>query len=152
MRLFILLALALFLTACRPDDSYLTRLAHEALAAQGLAGITITVNGGAATLTGQVAEADEKARAEATVRAIPGITSVNNTLTLKPDATAVNPATRAKLNEKLRKAGCMSVSVDIHDGIVTALGTATAVKYAECLHIIDDEHLGKIDNQLVMSK
>ena len=73
------------------DDATLTTNVTNAIMAQpGMTGITATVSMGAVTLSGTVASDVEKMAAETAAKAVPGITSVVNNITVG----AAAPATK----------------------------------------------------------
>lgn len=147
------LAVALLLSACGKSDADLQKAAAEKLTADKVVGVTVAVNGGVATLTGEVADITVKNRAESSVKPIEGIKSVTNNVTIKAAPTPVPPPPDQMLtgtvNESLKKAGCTGVSIAVKDGTVTATGTVPAAKYAECVQVIQQSGLGKLDNKLV---
>ena len=73
------------------DDATLQTNVTNALAAQaGMSGVTVTISMGAATLSGTVATDTEKMAAETAAKAVPGVTSVVNNITVG----AAAPATK----------------------------------------------------------
>jgi hyperosmotically inducible protein len=95
-RLFSLLVLVLTLsTACRTNESpegqvkdagitttVKTRLAED-LNTATLGNISVNATNGVVTLSGQVASADQKQRAEDIVKSVDGVTRVNNNLQIQ---------------------------------------------------------------------
>src|SRR5438874_13404748 len=80
----LVLAAALILSACGKNDLDLQKAATDKLAADKIAGVNVAVKDGVATLTGEVADAAVKSKAEASVKSVEGIKSVINNCTLKP--------------------------------------------------------------------
>ena len=151
------LALALMLGACGgKSDADLQKAAADKLAADKVTGVTVAVKDGVATLTGEVADITVKNKAEATVKGVEGVKSVVNSLTLKPLPTPVpapaDPMLKGKVEENLKKAGCTGVTIEVKDGTVTASGTVPDAKYVECVQIIQQSGLGKMDNKIVKGK
>ena len=71
------------------DDATLQTNVQNALAAQAnMSGVTVTVSMGAATLSGTVASDTEKMAAETAAKAVPGVTSVVNNITVGSAAPA----------------------------------------------------------------
>ncbi len=64
------LAIALFASACGKSDADLTKAATDKLAADKVTGVTVKVEKGVATLTGEVADAAVKSKAEASVKTV----------------------------------------------------------------------------------
>jgi BON domain-containing protein len=99
-----LLAAALLITACRPNESVegqardakiktqvKSKLASD-VGASTLTSVQVNVTNGVVTLAGPVHNADEKARAEAAARTVEGVVSVTNALqVLAPDTSATPP-------------------------------------------------------------
>lgn len=148
-------AAALFLSACGKSDADLKKAVEDKLKADNVAGVTVAVSGGVATLTGEVADAAVKNKAEASAKAVEGIKSVTNSLTLKPLPTPVppvaDPALKTKLDENLKKAGC-TVTTEVKDGKVVASGTVPDAKYAECVQVIMQSGIAGIENKIVKGK
>ncbi|MEQ1924036.1 MAG: BON domain-containing protein [Pyrinomonadaceae bacterium] len=148
----LMLAVALFMSACGKSDADLTKAATDKLAADKVTGVTVAVKDGVATLTGEVADQAVKAKAEATVKAVEGIKSVTNNCTLKPlpvaTPAAADPALTGKITEDLKKAGCEAAKVSVVNGKVTVTGEVPAAKYATCIQTIQQSGITGIDNQL----
>ena len=148
----LMLAMALFMSACGKSDADLTKAATDKLAADKVTGVTVAVKDGAATLTGEVADQAVKAKAEASVKSVEGIKSVTNNCTLKPlpvaTPAAPDPALTGKITEDLKKAGCTGATVAVTNGKVTVTGEVPAAKYATCIQTIQQSGITGIDNQL----
>lgn len=146
------LAIALFMSACGKSDADLTKAATDKLAADKVVGVTVAVNSGVATLTGEVADQAVKAKAEATVKGVEGIKSVVNSCTLKPipvaTPSAPDPALTGKITEDLKKAGCTGASVAVKDGKVTVTGEVPSAKYATCVQVVMQAGITGIVNEL----
>jgi osmotically-inducible protein OsmY len=149
------LATAVFMAACGKSDADLKKAVEDKLKADNVAGVTVAVSGGVATLTGEVADAAVKTKVEASAKTVEGIKSVDNKLSTKPLPTPVpppaDPMLKGKLDEALKKAGC-TVTIDVKDGTVTATGTVPDAKFGECVQIINQSGLGKLDNKIVKGK
>ena len=150
------IALAVFLSACGKSDADLTKAVQDKLAADKVTGVTVAVKDGVATLTGEVADAAAKAKAETSAKAVEGIKQVVNSTTLKPipaaTPAAADPALTGKITEDLKKAGCTGASVAVNNGKVTVTGEIPAAKYAECVQVIMQSGITGIDNQLKKGK
>lgn len=150
-------AAALFLAACGgKSDADLKKAVEDKFKADNVAGITVAVKDGVAALTGEAADAAAKNKADTSAKSVEGIKSVDTKgITLKPLPTPVppvaDPTLKAKLDENLKKAGC-TVTVEVKDGTVTATGTVPDAKYGECVQIISQSGLGKLDNKIVKGK
>ena len=146
------IAAAMFLAACGKSDADLQKAVQDKLTADGVSGVTVAVNGGVATLTGEVADITVKNKAQASAGAVEGIKSVTNNLTTKPlpvaTPAASDPALTGKITEDLKKAGCTGASVAVVSGKVTVTGEVPSAKYAECVQVIMQSGITGIDNQL----
>ena len=147
-----MLALAVFAAACGKSDQVLATAVNDKLRADGVTGVTASVNDGVATLTGEVADITVKTKAETSARTVEGIKSVTNNVTTRPlpaaTPAAPDPALTGKINENLKNAGCTGVNVAVTNGRVTVTGTVPSAKYAECIQVINQSGITGIDNQL----
>lgn len=150
------LAIVVLAASCGKSDADLQKAVADKLAADNVTGVTATVNGGVATLTGQVADITVKNKAAASARSVEGIKSVTDNTTLRPLPTPVpapaDPMLKGKVEENLRKAGCTGATVTIADGTVTLSGTVPEAKFAECVKVVNESGAGKLNNQLQKGK
>ena len=146
------LAAALFLAACGKSDADLTKAATDKLAADKVAGATVAVKDGVATLTGEVADITVKTKAETSVKSVEGIKSVNNSLTLKPlppaEAPSPDKMLEGTINEALKKKNLPGVIVTAKDGEVTLSGTIDKAKVAEVMMVANEAKPKKVINNL----
>jgi len=149
------LAIALFIGACGKSDADIQKAAADKLAADNVSGVTVAVNDGVATLTGEVADITVKNKAEQSAK-VEGVKSVNNNITLRalptPTPPVADPMLKGKVEESLRKAGCTGATVDISGGTVTLSGTVPDAKFAECIKVVNESGAGKLNNQLQRGK
>ncbi len=150
------IAIALFIGACGKSDADLTKAVQDKLAADKVTGVTVAVKDGVATLNGEVADITVKTKAEAVAKTVEGIKSVDGAnLKTKPLPTPApppaDPMLKGKVEESLKKAGC-AVTIAVKDGTVTASGTVADAKYVECVQIVQQSGLGKMDNKIVRGK
>jgi len=156
MRTKFLTALSLiavvFFAACGKSDAEMQKAVQDKLAADGVSGVTVAVNGGVAILSGEVADSTVRDRAEASARAVEGITSVTNNLKTRPLATPtpppLDPALRGKVEENLKKAGCTGATVEVINGRITITGTVPAAKYTECIQVVNESGATGFENEL----
>lgn len=148
----LMLAIAMMAAACGKSDAALTTAVNDKLKADGVTGVTVAVKDGVATLTGEVADQAAKAKAETSAKAVEGIKSVTNSLTLKPLPVATPAASdqglTGKANENLKKAGCGTASVTVVNGKATLTGEVPAAKFAECVRTVQEAGITGFDNQL----
>ena len=149
---FLILAFTVFAAACGKSDADLATAVNDKLRTDGVTGVTATVNGGVATLAGEVADITVKTKAETSAKAVEGIKSVTNNVTTRPLPTATpaaaDPALTGKITEDLKKAGCTGASVSVVGGKVTVTGEVPGAKYATCIQTIQQSGITGIDNQL----
>jgi len=150
------IAIALFMSACGKSDADLQKAVADKLAADKVTGVTAAVKDGVATLTGEVADAAAKKKAEDSAKAVEGVKSVVNSTTLKPipvaTPAAADPALTGKANENLKKAGCGTANVTVVNGKATLTGEAPKGKLAECVRTVNEAGVTGLDNQLKEAK
>jgi osmotically-inducible protein OsmY len=146
------LAMVMLLSACGKSDADLQKAVADKLAADNVTGITVAVDGGVATLSGEAADITVKNRATASARAVEGIESVTDNIRLRalptPAPAPADPMLQGKVEENLKKAGCTGATVVVADGTVTLSGTVPEAKYAECVKVVNESGAGKLNNQL----
>ena len=69
----ITLALVAFMAACGKSDADIQKAVAAKLAADNVSGVTVAVNDGVATLTGEVADITVKNKAAASARTVEGV-------------------------------------------------------------------------------
>ncbi|MEO6655182.1 MAG: BON domain-containing protein [Pyrinomonadaceae bacterium] len=148
----LMLAVALFMSACGKSDADLTKAATDKLAADKVTGVTVAVKDGVATLTGEAADITVKSKAETSVKAVEGIKSVTNNCTVKPPPPppVVSPDAMNEgiINEGLKKKGITGVTVKVANGEVTLSGTVDKAKVVEVMQIASEAKVGKVINNL----
>lgn len=150
------LAVALFMSACGKSDADLTKAATDKLAADKVAGVTVAVKDGIATLTGEVADAAVKTKAEASVKAVEGIKSVTNNCTIKPAPTPPPPSPdkmiEGTVNEAIKKLGITGITVAVTDGEVILTGDVTKDNLAKVMKAAMEAkgNAKKVTNKLVV--
>lgn len=151
----LMLAAAVFLAACGKSDTDIQKAAADKLRADNVSGVTVAVNNGVATLTGEVADAATKTKAEASAK-VEGVTSVTNNLTIKPLPTPVpaspDPTIKAAIEDGWKKAGCTGATVEVTDGVATGRGTVPKGKLGECVMAAQQAKPKQFVNQLAEAK
>lgn len=157
VKIFTVLALsaALFLSACGKSDADLEKAATEKLKADNVAGVTVKVNGGVATLSGEVADVTVKTKAETSVKAVEGIKSVTNNCTTKPLPTPEPPALddeklAGTLRETIKKMGITTVTVTVANGELTLSGDVPKDKLAAVIGAASVNNPRKVINKLTV--
>ena len=149
----LMLTVALFMSACGKSDADLTKAATDKLAADKVTGVTVVVKDGVATLTGEVADVTVKSKAEASVKSVEGIKSVNaDKLNVKPAPTPAPPSPdkmlEGTINESLKKKNITGVTVAVSNGEVTLSGTVDKTKVAEVMMAANEAKPKKVINNL----
>jgi len=146
------LAVALFMMACGKSDADLQKAATEKLAADKVMGVTVAVKDGVATQTGEVVDANVKAKGETTVKAVEGIKSVTNSCTVKPPPPPPPPSPdkmlEGTINEGLKKKGIEGVTVTVANGEVTLSGKVDKAKVPEVMMVANESKPSKVINNL----
>ena len=150
----LMLAVALFMSACGKSDADLTKAATDKLTADKVTGVTVAVKDGVATLTGEVADQSVKGKAETSVKAVEGIKSVTNNCTLKPLPPPPPPSPDKMLegtvNEALKKKNITGVTVSVADGVITLTGTVEKAHLAEVMAAAQETKPKKVENKLTV--
>jgi osmotically-inducible protein OsmY len=138
-----MLCLALFagVTACNrgPEDSTITANVKAKLAADPATpatAINVDTKDGVVTLTGTVASAAAKTKAEADAKAVEGVKSVANNLTVSAPPVTTAPATsdtaiKSSVEANLAKAGITGVTVRVDGGVVYLTGKVPAASFVK---------------------
>jgi hyperosmotically inducible periplasmic protein len=147
------LAVALFMSACGKSDADLTKAATDKLNADKIMGVTVTVKDGVAMLSGEVADITFKSKAEASVKAVEGIKSVDvSKVTLKPlpppPPVSDDKMIEGLVNESLKKKAITGVTVSVSNGEVTLSGTVDKAKVAEVMMAANEAKPKKVINNL----
>lgn len=100
-------SMALIATSCKPKDADIQVKVAEAV--KSMAGVTVAVEKGVATLTGEVATEADKAAAETAAKGIKGVETVINNLTVTPPppppasvTTTLDEATQQRVKDGLK--------------------------------------------------
>jgi osmotically-inducible protein OsmY len=106
----------MFMAACGgKSDADLQKAVNDKLAADKVTGVTVAVKDGVATLTGEVADAGVKSKAETSAKGVEGIKSVTNSLTVKPAPTPPPPSPdkmiEGTVNEAIKKLNLQNANV-----------------------------------------
>jgi len=140
----------LFFAACSPKDGDI----QTAVKAKEAAEVSVAVTKGEVTLTGEVADEAEKAKAETIAKAEKGVKSVVNNLTIKPTMSSapVVIADDSALVKNVTDAtkDFPTVQTSVKDGVVTLKGEiskSSLVKLMQQLSVLKPK---KIDNQLTV--
>ncbi len=151
----LMLAMAAFLSACGKSDADITKAVTDKLAADKITGVTATVNGGAATLSGEVADVTVKSKAEASAKGVEGVKSVTNNITLKALPVAPAPAggdqmLKGTIDESIKKLNITGITVTVADGDVTLTGDVSKDNLAKVMQAVSATNPKHITNKLTV--
>jgi osmotically-inducible protein OsmY len=157
-RLFgsLLLASALMVLApsCKkkPTDAELKTKVEAAVAA--MPGLMVDVKDGVAIISGQVADDAAKSTAEAAVKAVEGISSVTNSLTVTPPPppVVINPDQTLIDGVKTALAAFSTAKADVKDGVVTLTGDLKKSDLAAVMAAVNGLKPKKVVNQITVKK
>lgn len=142
------------MAACGKSDADLAKAVNDKLAADKVTGITAAVTGGVATLTGEVTDITVKNKAEASAKAVEGIKSVTNNVTVKappPPPPSPDKMIEGTVNEAIKKLGITGVTVTVADGVVTLSGEVTGREnLAKVMQAANEAKPKKVENKLTV--
>ncbi|TAD85317.1 MAG: BON domain-containing protein [Bacteroidetes bacterium] len=136
----------------KPTDAELKATVEAAVAA--MPGLMVDVKDGVATISGQVADEAAKSTAEAAVKAIEGIKSVSNSLTVAPPPppVVVNPDQTLIDGVAAALAAFASIKADVKDGVVTLTGDLKKSDLAVVMAAVNGLKPRKVVNQITLKK
>lgn len=147
------LVVAMTFTACKPKDADIEKSVATAIAAYP--GVSVTVKDGVASLSGEVADETTKSAVETAAKAVKGVKSVSNGLTIPPPPppVVINP------DETLQKTAAdiiaglpaaKSVTATVKDGVVTLTGTIKKADLPGLIQKLNEIKPKKVENKLVI--
>lgn len=154
----LMLAFALFMSACGKSDADLLKAANDKLTADKVTGVTVAVKDGVATLTGEVADAAVKSKAEASVKTVEGIKSVTNNCTIKPAPTPPPPSPdkmiEGTVNEAIKKLALTgaNITVAVANGEITLTGDVAKADLVKVMQAANEAkgNATKVNNKLTV--
>lgn len=153
------LACALFMMACGKSDADLQKAVNDKLTADKITGVTVAVKDGVATLSGEVADATVKSKAEASAKGVEGIKSVDGAkLTLKPLPTPPPPSPdkmiEGTVNEAIKKLNLTgaNVTVAVAGGVITLTGNVAKADLPKVMQAANEAkgNATKVENKLTV--
>ena len=148
------IAIALFIGACGKSDADLTKAVQDKLAADKVAGVTVAVKDGVATLSGEVADITVKNKAAASAKTVEGIKSVTDSTTVKPAPTPPPPSPdkmiEGTVSQAITKLGITGITVTVADGEVTLTGDVTKDNLAKVMQAANEAKPKKVNNKLTV--
>jgi hyperosmotically inducible protein len=158
--LFVFVALVATLNACKPSDEKIGAAVNQAIAANSsLSPVTATVKEGVVSLSGEVETDELKALAESTLKAVKGVKSIANNLTVKPKgptaeelAAMADNALLAKVNEAFTTYKVTGIVAAVKDGIVTLTGDVKRKELQNVMKAAMETGAVKVENQMNILK
>lgn len=146
--MFAVLFVAFSITSCKPKDSDIQKGVTEAV--KTVNGVTAEVKDGVVTLTGTVADDAAKTAAETAAKAVKGVNSVVNNLTVTPPppppsapVVAADDALSKGVADAVKD--FPSVKAEVKDGVVMVSGELNAVKWKTLKMALDALKPKKVD-------
>ena len=143
------------LVSCGVKDSTIQEeIANAAKTTPDLATVTSTVKDGVVTLTGEVKDDAAKAASEAAVKAIKGVKSIVNNISITPPppppVVTVNPDDELKKGIADATKDFPTVKADVVDGVVTLTGDIKRSSLPKLLQSLNSLKPKKVDNKLTI--
>jgi len=159
IRMFVipLTAFLLFasITSCKQktSDADVKTAVDNAIAANTqLSGVSSSVDKGVVTLSGQVANDNEKSAAETAARGINGVKSVVNNLTVAPPAPSVQITADDPLKVSVESTvkAYPGVNATVQDGVITLTGEIKRTDLQQLMVALNSLKPKKVDNKLTI--
>lgn len=144
--------IALGMNSCAPKDANIQKAIQTAIAANpDAAGVTVSVEKGIATLTGEVKDDVTSTAVATAAQAVKGVKSVVNSLTVTPPAPIINVADET-LTTSLKDAlkDNPTVICAVKDGVVTLTGEVKKADLVKLMQKVQALNPVKVDNQLTV--
>lgn len=152
------LALAFTLAACGgKSDTDLQKEVETAVKAKASTA-TVAVKDGVVTISGIANNDADKTAAETAAKAVAGVKSVTNSMTVATPTPVAQMASgddtkvKTSIEENWKKAGCTGATVTVKEGTATGIGTVPKGKLATCVQAAQEAKPGKFDNKLAEAK
>lgn len=152
-------AVAFVVMSCSPSDEQVTEAVQQTLSANtSLSPVSASVEKGVVTLTGEVENEELKQQAESSVKGIKGVTSVVNSVTVKPKGPSPEELKRSadtalltKVNENLSTYKVRGVTATVTDSIVTLTGTIKRAELQNAMKAAMESGAAKVENKLTIN-
>lgn len=152
----ILVGLAIFSSttfiACKPKDADIQKNVATAVAAYP--GVTVTVTDGVASIAGEVADDATRAAVETAAKAVKGVKSVTNNLTLPPPPppVVINPdeTLQQTVGAAITAMNLSKVQAAVKDGVVTLTGEIKKADLPSLMQRLNELKPKSIENKLVI--
>lgn len=151
------MVISLTFVACAPKDADIEKSISTAIAA--FPGVSVSVKDGVATITGEVADDATKAAVETAAKAVKGVKSVSNNITVPPPPpppapVVINPdeTLQQSVAAIISGQGQAKVTAAVKDGVVTLTGEIKKADLPALIQKLNEIKPKKIENKLVIKK
>lgn len=154
-RTFLIYTIALLsgviLYSCKPSDEKVQKAVETALTTSGNSTIGATVKDGVVTITGTVESEQARTAAEATVKTVKDVKSVDNKIQVV-EPVRINPddTLTTTINDGLKAAGFPDVKVSVVNKEVTLTGDVKKADLQKVMEIANNASPAKVINQLTI--
>ena len=144
------------LVSCGVKDSTIQEeIANAAKTTPDLATVTSTVKDGVVTLSGEVKDDAAKTASEAAVKAIKGVKSIVNNITITPPpppppVVTINPDDELKKGVTDATKDFPTVKADVADGVITLTGDIKRSSLPKLMQSLNSLKPKKVDNKLTI--
>lgn len=144
------LMLSVVITGCKPKDADIKAAIEKSIAAMpSLSGTAVDVKEGAVSLSGQLQDETAKVLAETTAKAVKGVKSVTNNITLPaPVVIAVDEVLTKSVKDAVKD--YPTVVATINDGVVNLTGEIKKDALPKLMMALSSLKPKKIDNKLTV--
>ncbi|MEP6615894.1 MAG: BON domain-containing protein [Ginsengibacter sp.] len=149
----LLLMGSLFMTGCKPKDADIKTSIEEKMKADPMmAGMTVDVTDGVATITGTCTDEACKTKCEETAKSVKGVKSVVNNCTVPPPPAPVTVNTGDALMQGVMDAtkDHPGVKASVNDGVITLTGDITRDQLPKLMMSLNSLKPKKIENKLTI--
>lgn len=149
---FVALMSIIAFVGCKPKDADIKAAVEKSIAADpSLAGTTVDVKEGVVTLAGEVKDEASKALAETTAKAVKGVKSITNNLSVPAPAPIVIAADEALIKSvKDATKDYPTVMTSIKDGVVSLTGEIKKESLPKLMMALSALKPKKIENKLTV--
>jgi osmotically-inducible protein OsmY len=119
-----------------------------------LSSVNVEIKDGVATLSGQVKDNAARESAESTVKGVKGVKSVNNNITVMPEAAPVEITADDPLKSSVTDAikDHPGVTADVNDGVITLTGEINKTDLPRLMQKLTALKPKKVDNSKLIIK
>ena len=141
--------LSLAFVACGPKDADIQAGVNTAIA--GVQGVTVKVEKGVATITGQYADDAAKASTMASVQGVKGVKSVVDSATVAPPV-VISPDEALQNSVAAALKDLPTLTANVQDGVVTLTGEIKRADLPKAMQALSALNPKKIENKATVTK